>query len=309
MRGPLSEEALAALRMHPPLPNAVCAAAGPVVAIARNPPVIVNDLGRLIIGNLALYLHYSRDPADPGSGLSAIRMTTLCVEQKACSKGRALAAMALVRNAGDLVPAACQVDQRQRLLVSTGKLIGTCKQYWEAIFRGIAVVIPELSDAIAALYCEPAWAAFLRVFGSYFRAGIGMFKPGEGLTPFAQRCRVCHPSQLLVASDMSKTVQRVHRLLRGYRYGSHEALWRLSPASRAGIGHGGRGVPCRALRSGQSANCSSAASTECYPRLLCLRVPALGLLHADSSGSSGSRRRTVKTDRFPNDISRSVTRL
>jgi MarR family len=206
MRGPLSREAVAALRTHPLLPKAVCAAAEPVVAIARNPPVIINDLGRLIIGNLALYLHYSRDPADPGSGLSAIRMMALCAEQKVCSKGRALAAMALMRNAGDLVPATYQVDHRLRILVPTEKLIGACRQYWEAIFRGMAVVIPGRSDAIAALYCEPVLAAFLQVFGGYFRAGMRMFKPGEGLSPFAQyNAAFAILLSLLVASEQDVT--------------------------------------------------------------------------------------------------------
>jgi MarR family len=184
--GPLSGEAAAALRTHPLLPNAACIAAEAVVAIARKPPVIISDLGRLVISNLALYLHYSRDPADPGSGLSATRMMALCAEQKVCSKGRVLAAMALMRNTGDLVPAKCQVDQRLRRLVPTEKLINACRQYWDAIFRGVEVVIPRRSDAIAALQCEHIFAAFLQVFGGYFCAGIRMFSPGAGLTPFAQ---------------------------------------------------------------------------------------------------------------------------
>jgi hypothetical protein len=206
IRGPLSDEAVAALRTHPLLPNAVCAAAEPVVAIARKPPVIINDLGRLVIGNLALYLHYSRDPADPCSGLSANRLIALCTEQKVCSKGRALAAMALMRNAGDLVPAICQVDRRLRLLVPTEKLINACRQYWGAIFRGMAVVIPGRSDAIAALYCEPILAAFLQVFGGYFCAGTRMFKLGAGLTPFAQ-CNAAFAIllSLLVASEQDGT--------------------------------------------------------------------------------------------------------
>jgi hypothetical protein len=187
IRGPLSAEAVAALRAHPLLPNAVCAAAEGVVAIARKPPVIFCDLGRLVIGNLALYLHYSRDPSDPSSGLSAGRMIALCTEQKVCSKGRALAAMALMRNAGDLVPATCQVDQRLRLLVPTEKLISSCRQYWEAIFRGMAIVIPGRSDAVAELQCEHILAAFLQVFGGYFRAGMRMFERADGLGPLAQR--------------------------------------------------------------------------------------------------------------------------
>jgi len=202
IRGPLSAEAVAALRAHPLLPNAVCAAAGAFVAIARRPPVIINDLGRLVIGNLALYLHYSRDPADPSSGLSAGRLKALCAAQNVCSKGRAHAVMALMRNAGDLVPATCQVDQRLRLLVPTEKLIKACRQYWEALFRGTAVVIPRRSDAIAALQCEDVLAAFLQVFGGYFCAGMRMFRLGQGLTPFAQRnAALAILLGLLVASE------------------------------------------------------------------------------------------------------------
>jgi hypothetical protein len=129
-------------------------------------------------------------------------LKALCAEQKVCSKGRALAAMALMRNAGDLIPATCQVNQRLRLLVPTEKLINACRQYWEAIFRGVAVVIPRRSDAIAALECEDVLAAFLRIFGGYFCAGMRMFKPGTGLTPFAQRnAALAILLSLLVASE------------------------------------------------------------------------------------------------------------
>jgi hypothetical protein len=205
VRGPLSAEAVAGLRAHPLLPNAVAAAAGTLVAIARKPPLIINDLGRLIIGNLALYLHYSRDPADPGSGLSASRLKTICAEQKVCSRGRALAVMALMRKAGDLVPATCQVDQRLRLFVPTEKLINACRQYWEAIFCGMAVVIPRRSDAIAALQREDVLAGFLRAFGGYFCAGMRLFKPGGGLTPFAQRnAALAILFSLFVASEQNR---------------------------------------------------------------------------------------------------------
>jgi hypothetical protein len=205
IKGPLSAEAVAALRAHPLLPNAVCAAAGALVAIARRPPVIINDLGRFVIGNLALYLHYSRDPADPSSGLSASRLKALCAEQEVCSKGRVLAVLALMRDSGNLIPATCQVDLRLRLLVPTEKLIGACRQYWEAIFRGAAVVIPRRSDAIAALQREDILAAFLQVFGGYFCAGMRMFKLGAGLTSFAQRnAALAILLGLLVASEQNR---------------------------------------------------------------------------------------------------------
>jgi hypothetical protein len=203
--GPLSAGSVAALRTHPLLPDAMCAAAAATVAIARKPPLIISDLGRFVIGNLALYLHYSRDPTDPSSGLSANRLKALCAGQKVCSKGRALAVMTLMRNAGDLVPATRQVNQRLRLLVPTETLVNACRQYWEAIFRGVAVVIPKRTDAIAALQCEDVLAAFLRIFGGYFCAGMRMFKPGTGLTPFAQRnAALAILLSLLVASEQNR---------------------------------------------------------------------------------------------------------
>src|SRR5258707_2308639 len=112
--------------------------------------------------------------------------------------------MALMRDSGDLIQATCQVDQRLRLLVPTEKLISACRQSWEAIFRGTAMVIPRRSDAIAALQCEDVLAAFLQVFGGYFCAGMRMFKLGAGLTSFAQRnAALAILLGLLVASEQN----------------------------------------------------------------------------------------------------------
>ncbi len=64
------------------------------------------------------------------------------------------------------------------------------------------MVIPRRSDAIAALQCEDVLAAFLRVFGGYFCAGMRMFKLGAGLTSFAQRnAALAILLSLLVASE------------------------------------------------------------------------------------------------------------
>ena len=109
-----------------------------------------------------------------------------------------------MRDSGDLMAATCPVDQRLRLLVPTEKLINACRQYWEAIFRGTAMVIPRRSDAIAALQCEDVLAAFLQVFGGYFCAGMRMFKLGAGLTSFAQRnAALAILLSLLVASEQN----------------------------------------------------------------------------------------------------------
>jgi hypothetical protein len=92
-----------------------------------------------------------------------------------------------------------------RLFVPTDKLIDACRQYWECIFRGMAVVIPRQSEAIAALQREDVLAGFLRAFGGYFHAGMRMFKPGVGLTPFAQRnAALAILFSLLVASEQNR---------------------------------------------------------------------------------------------------------
>lgn len=110
-----------------------------------------------------------------------------------------------MRKAGNLVPATCQVDHRLRLLVPTETLVNACRQYWEAIFRGVAIVIPRRSDAIAALQREDVFAGFLQAFGGYFRSGMRLFKPGMGLTPFAQRnAALAILFSLLVASEQNR---------------------------------------------------------------------------------------------------------
>jgi hypothetical protein len=185
--GPLSADALAKLRSHPRFHEAVRAAAGALVAIERKRPMVVSDLGRLIIGNLALYLHFSRDPADPRSGLTVSRMKSLCVEQKVCSSGRAQAAVALMCSSGHLAPTSSRADRRLRLLVPTERLIAACRQYWAADIGAMTLVVPERSGAVAALQRTDVLPAFIRLFGDHFRAGVRMFQPGADLTPFAQR--------------------------------------------------------------------------------------------------------------------------
>jgi len=185
--GPVSPEALASVRSHPRFQEAVRASAGALVAMGRKRPLVINDLGRLIIGNLALYLHFSRDPADPRSGLSANRMKAICIEQRVCSRGRAHAAVALMRLSGHLTPAPSRADRRLHLLAPTERLIAACQQYWEAIFSGMELVYSERADAKAALQRTEFLAAFMRMFGEHFRAGVRLFQAGSELTSFAHR--------------------------------------------------------------------------------------------------------------------------
>jgi hypothetical protein len=185
--GPLSPDHLAVIKSHPRFLEAVRAASSSLLAIQRKPRRLTDDLGRLVISHLALYLHFSRDATDPRSGLSISRMTALCVEQRVCSRGRSLAVLTALRLAGYLNPVPNQNDRRLRLLSPTEQLIVACRQYWEALFVGTVRVIRAPFDASAALENAEVFAAFMCVFGLYFCAGVRLVPAGSKLTSFAHR--------------------------------------------------------------------------------------------------------------------------
>jgi hypothetical protein len=185
--GPLSPTALAQLQSHPRMSDAVFVVASDHLAMKRKRPPAVTDLGRLVIGNLALYLHFTHDPAHPRSGLTVSRMRTLCVQEGICSCGRTLSVVALMRRSGLLAPALNSADRRLRLLVATERLIELCTQHWEGVLRAAALVIPDKSYDVSALRHPDVLAAFMRVLGCHFCSGVCMFRRDSDLTRFAHR--------------------------------------------------------------------------------------------------------------------------
>jgi hypothetical protein len=185
--GPLSPAVLARLRSHPRFPEAVRAAMANQVAIKRQRPMVIADFERLTIGNLALYLHFTRDPEIAQSGLTGSRLRALCVEQTVCSSSRALSVVALMRRYGYLALAEGQADRPQRRLVPTERLIQVCTQCWQASLLPVALVANDPSYETAALRHAEILAAFIRVFGDCFCAGVRMFQRDGVLTPFAHR--------------------------------------------------------------------------------------------------------------------------
>lgn len=185
--GPLSTEAITEVRSHPRFLQAVHAAVVGHLAIKRKRPLLFTDLGSLVIGNLALYLHFSHDPTDARSGLTVSRMKAICVKQGVCSSGRALAAVALMRLSGLLVPAANPADRPLRLLAPTERLIEQCRRYWEPSVTATAMVARGPSYGVEALHRADVFAAFIRTFGDCFCTGVRMFQAGADLTRFAHR--------------------------------------------------------------------------------------------------------------------------
>jgi DNA-binding MarR family transcriptional regulator len=185
--GPLSPANLAQLQSHPRISDAVFEVASWHLAGLRKGRVVVTDLGRLVIVNLALYLHFSYDAAQPGSGFGVSRMRTLCVQQGVCSSGCALAAVAVMRRSGLLEAVLNSADRRLRLLVPTERLINVCTQHWETVLRAAALVISHKSYDIGALRRADVLQAFMRNFGHHFCSGVRMFPRDADLTRFARR--------------------------------------------------------------------------------------------------------------------------
>ena len=106
-------EALAALRSHARFAEAVATAAARLVQAYEAHRVmnrVFNDRGSVVVGLLALYLHFCGGPP----GLTLSRMQALCSETAVCSRGRSAAMIALMRFARYLTPATAVVDRRIR---------------------------------------------------------------------------------------------------------------------------------------------------------------------------------------------------
>lgn len=148
---------------------------------------VLNDRGRVVFGMLALYLHFTRDPGDPASGLSAARLRALCAETGLCSRGRAAAMLVLMRYAGYLMPAAGDDERRARRLVPTERLIESQRARIACQFRAMARLMPEGVDGLAHLHREEFLAAMARDFGDTFRSGFRLLDASPALYSLAER--------------------------------------------------------------------------------------------------------------------------
>ncbi len=187
--GEVSPEAVAALCRNPRFPEAVRAVLTDNVRFYRGNRVlnyIGYDRGRLVVAVLAYYLHVSRRPDDPNSGLTARGLQSLCVEQDVCSPGRARALLSLLRLFGYVVPAPAS-DRRFKLLVPTEFLTDSLRLRWGALFDAIALLLPEGAAARAALDRDDFLAAFVRRGIAHYRSGLRALQFTPELRLFAER--------------------------------------------------------------------------------------------------------------------------
>ena len=187
--GDLSAETAAALCAHPNFAQAMRAVLAENVRLYRGNRIlnyVGYDRGRLVVAMLALYLHVSRRPDDPTSGLTAQSLKSLCVEQDVCSPGRARAMLSLMRLFG-YVAAAPERDRRYKLLVPTDLLMNSVRQRWSAMFAAVALVLPEGATAGAALAGDDFLGAVVRRGMDQYRTGVRLLHFAPELKLFAER--------------------------------------------------------------------------------------------------------------------------
>jgi hypothetical protein len=170
-----SEAATAAVIAHPGFAQASRAAAAGLVALYQGERVVnlvMPDRVRYIISVFAMHLHFAGRPNDPNSGLTAARLTKLCVERKVCSAGRAEAMLAVMREFDHLVPAPSEEDRRLRRLAPAQPLFEWHKKRCMHFLAAAAKIIPDAADALAALDAPEFMPSFLRHLARSHVAGF-----------------------------------------------------------------------------------------------------------------------------------------
>ena len=146
MEDPFSPAVMAAFRARPDFPRYVMQLARTFIdqfVGNRFLNLISNDRGRIQVAHAALYLHYTRDPNDPASGLTSSRLKAFCAQHQMCSPGRTAAMLAVMQMSGHVVDAPAPKDRRIRLLMPTPKLVDTFLSRWIGYFDALAEMMPE----------------------------------------------------------------------------------------------------------------------------------------------------------------------
>jgi hypothetical protein len=184
-----SREAVARLRAHPDFVRAMIASARGSVALHRNSRMVswmLSDRARALLPYVVFYLDATSRDDDPRSGLTVSRAKALCAETGICSPGRAAACMALLQFGGFIMPAPASADRRVRRLVPSEKLKAVQRERLVRQFGAIAIVMPEVADALPLVGDTGFERAFWRHMGEQFIGGVRVLDYAD-LGLFAER--------------------------------------------------------------------------------------------------------------------------
>jgi AraC-like DNA-binding protein len=208
--GPATPDAIARLRAHPKFADAMRKSNAGLVSMYQGSHLLnwlMDDRARLLFGYFALYLHFSRDPAVPSSGLTPTRMKSMCVELDVCSPGRAAAMLSLMRFGGYLEMAPATRDMRQRPLVATDKLIRLIADRQRVHFSAMAPLFPD-GDKLLRAFDRPAFlSGLVAAMARHYHAGFRLVTHAPGLELFGDRnAGILILASLLIAGEPGDTM-------------------------------------------------------------------------------------------------------
>jgi DNA-binding MarR family transcriptional regulator len=209
-KNPATPEGIAALRALPGFAGAMRASALSLTEMYQGGHLLnwlMDDRARLLFGYLTLYLHYTRDPAEPTSGLTPTRMKVMSAEHEICSAGRVTAMLSLMRFGGYLAPDT-STDGRQRRLVPTEKLLDMLRARWRVHFGAMAPLLPDGAALLAALDDAGFGPRFIGSISERFLAGFRFLTHVPALGLFAERnAGILILASLLTSGDLDDTMQ------------------------------------------------------------------------------------------------------
>jgi hypothetical protein len=101
---------------------------------------VVTEAWRFEMLVYTLYLHDSRNPADPSTGLTLSNLQRICAEQKCASKGRVFAILSLMHVGGYLRQQKSEADSRIKHLEPTPKFLNIVEGWNNRILQVIDAV-------------------------------------------------------------------------------------------------------------------------------------------------------------------------
>src|SRR4030095_4646933 len=171
--GALSAAAMTQMRADPRLPEAIRTFARGMLGIYRGNRLLnmlINDRGRMLIGDLAFYLRDGGAPDGRGSGFGVGQLKAMCAASGIASPGRAGAMLNLMRMTGHVASASAADDRRRHVLVPTEKLREAHRVRWSRVAQALRVIRPDAAAAFA-LGNPEFEAAYVRHSAGYWLAG------------------------------------------------------------------------------------------------------------------------------------------
>ncbi len=171
------------LRDHPDFRRALFAYAALIPPYFSNNLIlnrVVTEAWRFEMLVYTLYLHDTRDPDDPRSGLTVANLQKICAEQKCASRGRVLAILGVMRLAGYLSRVKSGQDRRVMRLEPSAEFISVVEGWNNRIFQIIDAIFPE--GKLAELdRAAPGFGKDMRI-----RGAEGLLRGWKLLDPFPE---------------------------------------------------------------------------------------------------------------------------